>query len=382
MHQANLHYSKWILRIITLLTCCCISTLSFAQTIQLSNNPPSRYVVKKGDTLWDISAKFLKDPWQWKSVWQQNSASIKNPHLIYPGDVVILQMVDGFPSLSLLRESVAVADSSPAGQRKQKLSPTVIVEPIKAAPISTIPLGKIAPFLKEPLVVEKADLSSAPRIIAGPDDRVILGPGTKIYLRNLPDQAALDWHVYRRGGALIDPDTKTPLGYEAVYLGDASVTQYGDPASATITKAKQEILVDDRLSPKEKTHPIHFLPAAPEHAVKGRIMHIYGGVGEAGPGSIVTINRGKQNGIEVGHVLAIERKGRMAKDKALINAKGETKTALLANIKDADKLKTQVRLPDERVGLMMVFRTFEHVAYGLIMQATDPVHTLDSISNP
>lgn len=382
MHQANLHFSKWIMRIITLLTCCCISTLIFAQSIQLSNNPPSRYVVKKGDTLWDISAKFLKDPWQWKAIWQQNSDAIKNPHLIYPGDVVLLQMIDGLPSLSLLRESVAMADHSPAGQRKQKLDPTVIVEPIKAAPISTIPLGKIAPFLKEPLVVEKSDLSSAPRIIAGPDDRVILGPGTRVYLRNLPDQAALDWHVYRRGDALIDPDTKTPLGYEAVYLGDASVTQYGDPATATITKAKQEILVDDRLSPIEKTHPINFMPAAPEHAVKGRIMHIYGGVGEAGPGSIVTINRGKQNGIEVGHVLAIERKGRMAKDKALLNAKDDSKAALLANIKDADKLKTEVRLPDERVGLMMVFRTFEHVAYGLIMQATNPVHTLDSISNP
>lgn len=381
MHRENSLHRNLMRTIITLLTICCINLSAFAQSIQLADNPPSRYVVKKGDTLWDISAKFLKDPWQWKSVWENNRSTIKNPHLIYPGDVIILQMIDGLPSLSILRESV-VHQPNHKNQLKQKLSPKVLVEPLDKSAIETIPLGKIAPFLNQPLVIENKALSTAPRIIAGPDNRVILSPGSRIYVRNLKDKSPLDWQVYRKGEALIDPDTKTKLGYEAIYLGDASVTRYGDPATATITKAKEEILVDDRLSPSHATHPIHFMPSAPEHAVKGRIMHIYGGVGEAGPNSIVTINRGKKNGIKVGHVLAINRKGRTVKDKALLRADDELKAKMLEYATEKDTTKAQIKLPDERVGLMMVFRTFDHVAYGLIMQASDPINPLDTVINP
>jgi len=380
MLALRLNTRNCVIRIITLLVSCCITLTATAQSIRLTDNPPSQYVVKKGDTLWDISAKFLKDPWQWKSVWQANRHTIDNPHLIYPGDVVVFQMVNGQPTLNILQETILQNQSKPSGYENRALSPTVIVESLDKTPISTIPLGKISPFLNQPLVVENNALQSAPRIVAGPDDRVILSPGSQVYVRNLPDQAPLDWHVYRQGEPFIDPDTETQLGYEAIYLGNASVTQYGDPASAKITKAREEILVRDRLSPAELAHPIHFMPEAPTHAVKGRIMRIYGGVDEAGPGSIVTINRGEANGIKVGHVLAIQQKGRTIVDKELRMALKEVKPTL---VKDTTQQEDEmVTLPDERIGLMMVFRTFKHVAYGLIMQANMPVNTLDNITNP
>lgn len=381
MHCVNMRTFKWIRNIITLLIACCISFTLQAQEIQLTNNHPERHVVVKGDTLWGISAKFLKDPWRWPEVWKNNRASIANPHLIYPGDVVVLQMIDGMPSLQLLSESYL---KNPARNDANSitLSPEVLIEPLEKSAIPTIPLGKIAPFLNQPLVVENDDLTTAPRIVAGPDNRVILSPGTRVYVRNLADKAPLDWHVYRQGEALVDPETKTDLGHEAIYLGDASLSNYGDPATATITKAKEEILVRDRLSPVQSNHAIHFMPQAPEHAVKGQIIRLYGGLGEAGPNSIVTINRGNKNGIKVGHVLAIQRKGRMIKDKELIYAKSSMKEKLLRHFKSDDDDQTRVELPDERIGLMMVFRVFDHVAYGLVMQASDPINPLDTVANP
>lgn len=380
--------------IITLLTFCCLSFHLNAQEVELKKNHPERHVVVKGDTLWGISSKFLKDPWLWPKVWQLNRSQIKNPHLIYPGDVVFLDYSSGKPELRLLRETIT-------------LQPGVVEEPLDKVAISTIPLNVIAPFLSQPLVIEKDQLANSPRIIAGQDNRVVLSPGTKIYINKIEEEDGLDWFVYRPGQTLIDPDSKETLGFEATYLGDARITKYGEPASANISKAKEEIFTKDRLVPAGDEAITNFVPHAPDTEIKGRIIKIYGGLAEAGPESIVAISRGSQDGVEIGHVLAINRYGRVIKDpepnKEAID-KSATKSKLkelnFEVSKDADgkaivnfEKNTEkngglilepgmIKLPDERVGLMMVFRVFDRISYGIIMQASEPVNTKDAVQTP
>ena len=350
--------------IITLLMFCCISFNVNAQVVALKSDHPDRHVVVKGDTLWGISAKFLKDPWQWPSIWKLNRDQIKNPHWIYPGDVIVLDMSSGTPQLRLLRETVT-------------LQPGAVEEPLDKTAISTIQLSAIAPFLSQPLVIEKNQLAKSPRIIASQDDRVVLSPGTRIYINKIEEGNNLNWYVYRPGDDLVDPDTKKVLGVEAIYLGDAKITKYGEPASADITKAKEEIFTKDRLVPTGDDVVTNFVPHAPESAISGRIIKIYGGVAEAGPQSIVSISRGTKDGIEVGHVLAINRYGPVIKDPEYVKDKNAK------NIKSASGLKPgMVKLPDERVGLLMVFRVFGNVSYALVMQASQPINTLDAVTTP
>ncbi len=373
--------------IITLLILCCMSLQANAQEIALKNDHPDRHVVVKGDTLWGISGKFLKDPWLWPNVWKLNREQIKNPHLIYPGDVVFLDMSSGSPQLRLLRETVT-------------LEPGIVVEPLDKAAISSIPLNAIAPFLNQPLVIEKDQLAASPRIIAGQDNRVVLSPGTRVYISNIAEGDALNWYIYRPGQTLIDPDTKEVLGVEATYLGDARITKYGEPASANISKAKEEIFTKDRLVSIGEEVVTNFVPHAPESQISGRIIHVYGGVAEAGPESIVSISRGATDGLEVGHVLAINRYGRVIKDPEYqknADAKPKLKEVNLDITRDKDGMAIvnfkkepqnlalepgMVKLPDERVGLLMVFRVFDRVSYALIMQASEPINTLDSVNTP
>ncbi len=372
--------------IITLLTFCCLS-------FHLKNHP-ERHVVVKGDTLWGISSKFLKDPWLWPKVWKLNRSQIKNPHLIYPGDVVFLDYSSGKPELRLLRETIT-------------LQPGVVEEPLDKVAISTIPLNVIAPFLSQPLVIEKNQLANSPRIIAGQDNRVVLSPGTKIYINKIEEEDGLDWFVYRPGQTLVDPDSKETLGVEAVYLGDARMTKYGEPASATITKAKEEIFIKDRLVPAGDDAITNFVPHAPETDIRGRIIKIYGGLAEAGPESIVAISRGSNDGLEIGHVLAINRYGRVIKDpepskeaKDKSDAKTKLKELNFEVSKDTngkpivnfEKNSTKngglalepgmIKLPDERVGLMMIFRVFDRISYGIIMQASESINTKDAVQTP
>ncbi|OIR02528.1 LysM domain/BON superfamily protein [mine drainage metagenome] len=376
--------------IITLLMFCCLSFNINAQEVTLKENHPDRHVVVKGDTLWDISATFLKDPWQWPKVWQLNRSQIKNPHLIYPGDVVFLDYSSGQPQLRLLRETVT-------------LQPGAIVEPLEKTAIPTISLSVIAPFLSQPLIIEKDQLVNSPRIIAAQEDRVALSPGTRIYINKIEEGDGLNWFIYRPAGNLIDPDTNEVLGVEATYLGDAKITKYGEPASADITKAKEEIFTKDRLIPSGDEVTTNFVPHAPETNIVGRIINIYGGIADAGPESIVSINRGSADGLEVGHVLAINRYGRIIKDPEAIEDSSKPKLKELNfDIKrDADgkkiinfKKDTQratgklalepgmVKLPDERIGLLMVFRVFDRVSYALVMQASQPINKLDSVNTP
>lgn len=375
--------------IITLLICCCISLTANAQEISLKNGHPERHVVVKGDTLWDISSQFLNDPWRWPEVWDLNRTDIKNPHLIYPGDVIVFDNSNGHPSLKLLRESALGQGDYVNGKHKTVImSPKVIIEPLAKKPISTIALSSIAPFLTQPLIIENDALKNAPRIIAGQDERVILSQNTDVYVRGITDTENQDWHVYRQGKKLIDPQTKAALGYEAVYLGDAKIIKQGDPATAKITKAREEIFAKDRFMPINAQYDSNFMPRAPEHAIDGRIIHIHSGVSEAGTGSIVSINRGMDNGIEVGHVLAIKHLGRIIKDT---EAEDDSTFSIITSIKnifdDEDNIKQKrpsnmIKLPDERAGLLMIFRTFKHVSYGIVMQTERPISQLDVVANP
>ena len=376
--------------IITLLMFCCLSFATIftavAQTVELNDSYPQRHVVVKGDTLWGIASKFLKDPWQWPKVWQINRDQIKNPHLIYPGDVVVLDTSGTSPQLKLLRETVT-------------LEPGIIIEPTDRQAITTIPLNVIAPFLSQPLIIEKDTLAKSPRIVAGQDNRVVLSPGTRIYVNKITEGDGINWYVYRPGVELKDPITQEALGTEAMYLGDAKITKYGEPATAEIVRSKEEIFTRDRLVPTGDIVETSFVPHAPEKQIYGRILNIYGGVAEAGPESIVSISRGSKDGLEVGHVLAINRFGRVIKDpefdansKEAKVLKEEYKRVQSEAKKDPEKAAAlaknpimepgSIKLPDERVGLMMIFRVFDRVSYGLVMQAAEPINKLDSVQTP
>lgn len=373
--------------IITLLMFCCLSLNLLAkaqakeetQHVLLNDNHPQRHVVVKGDTLWGISAKFLKDPWLWPKVWKFNRSEIKNPHLIYPGDVIVLDLSSGSPQLKLLRESVT-------------LEPGIIEEPLNKTAITTIPLNVIAPFLSQPLIIDKEQLANSPRIVSAQDNRVVLSPDTKIYLDKIEEGESRDWFVYRQGADLIDPVSKELLGSEAIHLGNARITKYGEPASAIITKAKEEIFIKDRLVASGDEGITNFVPRAPDTEINGRIIKIYGSLAEAGPQSIITISKGSADGLEPGHVLAINRFGKIIKDPEFDKDKYEAEIAKKkAEGSDSDSseknsgLKLEpdlIKLPNERIGLVMIFRVFDRVSYGLVMQASEPINKLDAVLTP
>ena len=371
--------------IITLLLLGCVAINAAAQDVQLQENHPDRHVVVKGDTLWDISAKFLKSPWLWPKVWKMNREQIKNPHLIYPGDVIVLDLSSGTPQLRLLRETV-------------NIEPGMRIEPLEREPIATISPHIIAPFLSKPLVIEKDALEDVPTIIGSREDKVVLGPQNRIYTDRITEDQGRYWSIYRDGKSLIDPKTKELLGIEAIYLGDADIARYGEPATLDISRANQEIFKGDKLIVTPDNITKSFVPRAPEGPVEGQVISIYGGVKEAGRNSIITINRGKNDGLEAGHVLAIYREGPLVKNPRYkkedskprlkeLNVETRQREDGLWEV-NLEKDKEQpvdpgmIKLPNERVGLMMVFRTFDRVSYALIMQASEPVNTLDIVQTP
>jgi LysM domain-containing protein len=384
--------------IITPLLLCCLSTHAAADDVKLQDNHPDRYVVVKGDTLWDISGKFLKDPWQWPRVWKMNRTEIKNPHRIYPGDVVVLDTSSGSPQFRLLRE------------RTVTLEPGVREEALEKAAIPTISPNIIEPFLSQPLVVDVNALNDKATIIGGPDNRLVLSPGTKAYVDKIAEGDGVFWNIYRDGKTLIDPITKEILGTEAIYLGDARVAQYGEPATTEIVRAKEEIFKGDKLLPAADILATNFVPRAPDEQISGHILSIYGGVAEAANNAIVTINRGSDDGLESGHVLAIYREGQVIKkSKEKIDAIEQDMEELKNNESptiDSDATESAesatsgsdsdnagnageegldyrvTKLPDERVGLLMIFRTFNRISYALVMQASGPVNVLDLVKTP
>lgn len=343
---------KKIVQIITLLGLACICGQTIADEILLNAKHPQRHVVVKGDTLWDISAKFLQHPWQWPQLWQLNRAQINNPHWIYPGDVLVLDHVNGQPMLRLMRDSVL-------------LEPGVIITPIKAEAIPAIQPNVILPFLIKPMLMTADALAHAPRIIAGQEEREILSTGTRIYVQDLPNSPAANWAIYHEGEAIKDPATGESLGLEVLYLGEAKLVRAGQPATLDITQAQEEIAVKDKLAPIQEAPSQVFIPHAPNVAVKGLIAGVRAGINETGAGRVVVLNIGERNGIESGHVLTVLRKGLTVPDP----------------VSDA-KLAKSVQLPDEPVGMVMVFKTFERLSYALVMQASQAIRIEDVVKTP
>lgn len=349
--------------ILALLLTGSMTATAIADELRLQDNPPDRYTVVKGDTLWDISGRFLKEPWRWPEIWGMNRDAIKDPHWIYPGDVIVLDRSGKSPRLRLMRNQ----KYNPRGLEVVKLSPKVRVEDTTKGAVPSISPAAIEPFLSQPLVVEEKALNTAPQIVAAREQRVVLGRGDTAYVTGLDAKDGEFWQIYRPGRPLVDPETKKVLGYEAVYLGDARVTAFDKTSTIQITKSAQEITSGDRLIPASKETFITYVPHAPEQSIKGSVMSMYGGVSEVGANSIITINRGASDGLERGHVVALYRHGdtvKALKDDGLRND------------------KEFVKLPDERYGLAFVFRTFNHVSYALVTQASRPVQLSDKVLNP
>lgn len=349
-----------------------------ADEIRLQENAPTRHVVVKGDTLWDISETFLKDPWKWPEVWGFNKAQIKNPHLIYPGDVVLLTMENGKPRLSL--ESRQFTGTI-------KLSPSIRGEPIviKEAGIAAIPVNAITPLLSRGGVGDPSDLVKAPMILGSSDARVMFGPGDQVYATKA-DADIVDWRIVRLGQALKNPDNaKEILAYEMIHIADARTEVPGDPQVVRILRTEQEVLERDRLVPSWKSEPPQYMPHAPEQPVKAKVVSALGGPMYAGTWMTLVLDKGARDGIEEGHVLALFRAGRSVADPKCIRAE---KIAFLAgggrgHAEDCKKNENdKTELPETRNGLAFVYRVFNKVSYALVMKAVEPVTIGDVARNP
>lgn len=313
--------------------------------VTLRDNAPLSYVVKKGDTLWDISNHFLLDAWQWPEIWYVNG-QVRNPHLIYPGDVLKLITVDGRPQITLDLE---------------RMSPRIRASALDEA-IPTIPLDAIRHFLRGPRFVTEDQLKFAPYLLAFVDEHIIGAQGNLIYVRQLKPSESDRYAVVRKGRVYTDPDDGKTLGYEAIPVGEAEIRKFGDPSTAMLSLSDREALIGDRLLPVEpEAFDPNFYPHSPAGPVGGRIISVFDGVSQIGQYAIVAINRGSDHGLEAGHVLHIMQAGSKVKDPY---ASG------------------RVQLPDQYAGKLMVFKTTPRVSYGLVMSVVRAAHELDKVERP
>jgi len=383
----------------------------------LREDAPDRYVVLPGDTLWTIAGRFLKDPWRWSQLWDMNKDQIRNPNRIFPGDVVVLNRnpQPGQPMAQLIK-----------AEQVTRLSPNIRVVPLGPTAIPAIPPQKIEPFLVRPFIVSDEQLASAAVIVETQENRVVIGAGNVAYVSGLDEKLGRNYQVFRPGVMLLDPDTKQFLGREAFYLGEAKVTRFGEVSTIEIARSTQEIVLGDRLLPVPPSGFPEYIPRPPAQPVAGRIMGVYGraNVVEVAQYDIVTINRGAKDGLEVGHVLAMfrnplaERAGNRPEllwgrvgpsgsdtpldiqrtprgDLDLGNLRGDVlwgrvgptgrgspTGAAELETRRAESARSGKGLPEERYGVMMVFRTFDRVSYAIIMDTSRPVNVSDVVRNP
>ena len=364
-------------------------TVLAADAPALKDNAPERYVVQKGDTLWNISGRYLKEPWRWPELWKMNQEQMKNPHLIFPGDAIILDRSGGEAKLQLVQLETT------------KLEPRIRVERSSRDALPSIAPSVIEPFLSKPLVVSATELDSAPRIVATAESRVTLGAGDRAFAQGITKDKGDLWQIFRRGDPLIDPDNKEILGYEATYLGEARVSKHGEVATIEIVRSVQEIYRDDRLIALGKQAPVFsYVPHPPQVPVKGRIISAYGSLQETGPMSIVALSKGSKDGLQIGTVLAIERSQTTARysqrTEPLFGRSGITGSDtprvyhteplpprdVFIGKGEAVSRGDIAKLPDERYGLVMVFRTFDRASFALVMEASSPVAVSDFVTNP
>lgn len=350
---------------------------------ELAPNAPAEYTVKRGDTLWAISGLYLNRPWRWPELWGMNLQQVRNPHRIYPGQQLVLEKRDGRATLRVRGDG----ETAPGAIETVRVSPRVRVEPLANDGIPTVRTEQIEAFLADSTIVDATALARAPRIVAAPENRVMISRGDRAYARGpagaplQPARGADEYRVVRDARPLHDPVTKAVLGYEAKYLGTATLvrgegaqsveTSSGArenlpvPATIDIDSAKEEIGVGDRLLPEPPQQFLNYVPHAPAPGVDGTIVSVYGdAVAFAGQNQIVVINKGTADGIEAGHVLAIMKTGEQRIDRS------------------QDGHRAAIKLPDERNGLLMVFRPFEKLSYALILTIGDTVQVGDHVASP
>ncbi|MFT3800651.1 MAG: LysM peptidoglycan-binding domain-containing protein [Burkholderiaceae bacterium] len=333
--------------------------------LEIAKDAPDKYVVVKGDTLWDISGRFLEKPWRWPEIWELNREQIHDPHWIYPGDIVYLDRnAEGGPRLRLGRPIGEGGSGGGALGAQARLQPMTRSEPLGRNAIPTINAAAIDAFLNRPLIVDETSLANNPYLVGTEEGRLYLSRGDLAYARGLGDQPAEEWHIYRPSKPLLDPDTRKPIALEALYIGSARLEKNGDPATLRITGTTEEIGTGDRLMPAERSRTINYAPHAPDGPVDGRIVSVYRGVAQAGRNSVVALNVGQAQGIEIGHVLSISKRGQIVPDR------------------DGPVRGQMVKLPDEAIGYLMVFRVFDHVSYGLILDASKSVAIGDNVNTP
>ncbi len=325
----------------------------------LKSDHPDVYTVVKGDTLWGISGAFLERPWLWPEIWRLNP-QIDNPHLIFPGDRIALIWVDGQPRLVLERgaagRTVKVTPSDTVSLTAQIRS-----EQLDSA-IPAIRLDAIQSFLVQNRIVESGMLDAAPYVVQGESERLVLGAGDRLYIRGVLDDDE-SFNIVRKGQLYVDPQTSEILGLEATYIGlGRAVAQDDGVATMYMSSSREEAQIGDRILPTEERRvESSFFPSPAPDDTRGEIISVFGGVSQVGQFDVVVVNRGEREGIAVGNVMAIYKRGAMARDRVA----NET-----------------IRLPSERAGLMMVFRTFEKLSYALVLMTEIPLAVNDEVRTP
>jgi hypothetical protein len=340
--------------------------------IALAPGVPDRYVVQKGDTLWGIAQKFLRDPWRWPDIWRMNREQIKNPHWIYPGDVIVLVRgtASAPPQLKLERGTV-------------RLEPTIRSTPLDANAIPSIPPGDLEPYLSRPLVTGPEGLATAAEIVAGRGNRAYRGDGDIVYVAGLDPKAGNLWLLYRPGKTLTawgNPDDI--LGYEQDFLGMARVERFGtDVATVKILTARQEVVVGDLLVPAPPEKIVNYVPHAPQKPVAGHIIELAQNANEAGRGWLATLDKGAADGIDVGAVLAIDRVVAPVADP-WPSTEPERMERFSDQTITVPPPQHYLDIPPERIGLLFVYRVFDRVAYAVLLNTSDPVEVGDVVRNP
>jgi LysM repeat protein len=328
--------------------------------LALNPNAPDSYVVKRGDTLWGIAKVFLRDPWFWPEIWQVNP-QVQNPHLIYPGDTLRLVYIEGRPTIMLQRGDAA------------KVLPRVRSQPFEGA-VTTIPYEAVAAFMSKPSVLDKEQIKAAPYVLATTDMHVAIAEGDILYARGFsgPVDPGTHYNIVRIGDALRDPDDNSILGYDGIFTGAGHITRGGDPATLVMTESARETEPGDKLFVGGVDVPLDFIPSPPKVKTNGRIIAVSNGVTIIGQYEVVVINRGASDGLSPGNVLAVWKAGDVVDDtanKGFLNGMSRL-------------ISKKVQLPDERTGTFLVFKTFDHLSYGLIMEATNVIRVADRVENP
>jgi len=325
--------------------------------VPLASGAPNEYIVQEGDTLWDIAATFLRDPWYWPEVWYVNP-QVENPHLIYPGDTLALVMINGQQRITNVRAAT------------YRLSPQARVTPLSES-ITSIPYEQISAFLSKGLVLEKDQADALPYILSTRGDHLVAAAGNDVYIRGgEPVANGTRYSVVHVGDELRDPDDNDLLGYQGVYIGEGALSRGGDPATVSLTDTNREALNGDRLIPETVDIPLNFFPKAPDIDIDGSIISVVDGVSLIGQYQVVVLNRGARNGLAPGDVLTVFQAGDEISDRYA--------DGILNTISGGETVK----LPDEEAGTVMIFKVYDRIGYGLVMEATSDIHVLDSVRNP